>query len=155
VVGRVWSFRDVTDRARMEEILRRQARMFDHIFDGVVVTDLAGRIVEWNAGAERLFGYPKEAVVSKNASLLDSPAEESASTKDMLEAMCKTGRWSGEVCVRRSNGAEGVCEAVVVPHTDDYGRTVAAIFVYRDVTERKRLGDRVRELEAKISLEER
>ena len=148
VVGRVWSFRDVTDRARMEEILRRQARVFDHIFDAVVVTDLSGRIIEWNAGAERLFGYPKESVVTKNASLLDAPGEESASTTRLLEAMCRTGRWSGEVRFRRSNSAEGVCEAVVVPHTDEYGRTVAAIFVYRDVTERNRLGERVRELES-------
>ena len=81
------------------------------------------------------------------ASLLDAPGEESASTTRMLEAMCRTGRWSGEVRFRRSNGAEGVCDAVVVPHTDSYGRTVAAIFVYRDITERKRLGERVRELE--------
>ena len=131
----------------MEEILRRQARTFDHIFDGVVVTDLSGRIIEWNAGSERLFGYPKETVISKNASLLDMPGEERASTRRMLEAMTKHGRWSGEVRFRGSKGAEGVCEAVVVPHTDSYGRTVAAIFVYRDITERKRLAERVRELE--------
>ena len=147
VVGRVWSFRDVTDRARMEEILRRQARVFDHIFDAVVVTDLSGRVIEWNAGAEKLFGYPKESVVAKNASFLDGPGDDSVSTKRLLEIMCTNGRWSGEVRFRRSNGAEGVCETVVVPHTDDYGRTVAAIFVYRDITERNRLGERVRELE--------
>jgi PAS domain S-box-containing protein len=65
----------------------------------------------------------------------------------MLEEMRKTGRWSGDVRFRRSDGVEGVCETVVVPHSDDYGRTVAVIFVHRDVTEKKYLEERVRELE--------
>jgi PAS domain S-box-containing protein len=147
-VGRVWSFRDVTDRTRMEEILRRQARTFDHIFDGVIVTDLSGRIVDWNAGAERLFGYAKEAVLTKTPDVIHAAAEGRDSTQQMLAEMRTTGRWSGEVRFRRSDGVEGVCETVVVPHSDDYGRTVAVIFVYRDVTEKKRLEERLRQIEA-------
>jgi PAS domain S-box-containing protein len=147
-VGRVWSFRDVTDRTRMEEILRRQARTFDHIFDGVVVTDVSGRIVDWNAGAEKMFGYTKEAMLSKTPSLLHAPEEGPDSTQRMLEEMRKSGRWSGEVRFRRSGGVEGVCETIVVPHSDEYGRTVAVIFVHRDITEKKRLENRLRELQS-------
>jgi PAS domain S-box-containing protein len=146
VVGRVWSFRDVTDRARMEEILRRQARTFDHIFDGVVVTDLSGRIVDWNAGARKVFGYTKEAMLSKTFGLLHDPEEGPDCMRAMFEGMRKAGRWSGETWFRRSDGVERVCETVVVPHTDEYGRMVAAIFVHRDITERKRLEKRLREM---------
>jgi PAS domain S-box-containing protein len=145
-VGRVWSFRDVTDRTRMEAILRRQARTFDQIFDGVVVTDLAGRIVDWNAGAEKIFGYSKEAMLSRTPSLFHAPEEGPDRTQRMLEGMRKEGRWSGEVRFRRKDGVEGVCETLVVPHTDEYVRTVAAIFVHRDITERKRLEARLRQL---------
>ena len=146
VVGRVWSFRDVTDRARMEEILRRQARTFDHIFDGVVVTDLSGRIVDWNAGARKLFGYTKEAMLSKTLSLLHAPEEGPDCAQRMLQGMRKAGRWSGQNRFRRSDGVERICETIVVPHTDEYGRTVAAIFVHRDITELKRLEERLQQL---------
>jgi PAS domain S-box-containing protein len=146
VVGRVWSFRDVTDRVQMEEILRRQARTFDHIFDGVVVTDLAGRIVDWNAGAENVFGYTKEAMLSKTFSLLHPPEGGPDCMQRMLEGMRAAGRWSGEARFRRSDDVERVCETVVVPHTDEYGRTVVAIFVNRDITERKRLEERLQEM---------
>ncbi len=117
------------------------------MFDAVVVTDLTGRIIEWNAAAEKLFGYPREAVFSKNASLLDGPEEQDPTTQRMIEVMIKIGRWSGEARLRGSKGDIGICDTVVVPHADDYGRTVAAIFVFRDVTERKRMGERLRALE--------
>jgi len=150
VVGRVWSFRDVTDRARMEGILRRQARTFDHIFDAIVVTDLAGRILDWNASAEKMFGCSKETMLSKPWDLLRLSGD-AAGTRSMLEGMRRTGRWSGLACFRRTDGTEGCCETVVVPHSDEYGRTVAAIFIHRDATERLRLEERLASLEGEKS----
>jgi PAS domain S-box-containing protein len=138
VVGRVWSFRDVSDRYRMEEILRRQARTFEHIFDGVVVMDLAGRILDWNPGAERLFGFTREQMLGKTPDILYTGGG-AEPTARMLAEMRGRGRFKGEIAFRRRDGTEGVAETVLVPHTDEWGRTVAAIQVHRDLTELKKL----------------
>jgi PAS domain S-box-containing protein len=137
-VGRVWSFRDVTERRLMEMTLKRQARYFDHIFDGVVVTDLEGKIVDWNPGAARMFGYSKEEALGHTPAIFHRPAD-SGLTATMLGAMRKEGRWSGETTFLHKDGSEGVAETLVVSLGDEYGRPLGAIFVNRDVTELKRL----------------
>jgi PAS domain S-box-containing protein len=138
IVGRVWSFRDVSDRRRMEEMLSRQARTFDHIFDAVIVMDLDSRVLEWNPGAERLFGWTKEEMLGRSSAVL-YPAGKADLPAEMVKEMRGRGCWKGEVAFRRKDGAEGFCETVVVPHTDEWGRTVAAIQVNRDITELKHL----------------
>jgi PAS domain S-box-containing protein len=140
-VGRVWSFRDVTDRRLMEMTMKRQARTFDHIFDGVIVTDLDGRIVDWNPGAARMFGYSKDEAVGMTPAILQAPSENGSLTATMLRTMRREGRWSGEMRFVRKDGSEGVADTLVVSLADDYGRPLAAIFVNRDITELKKLRD--------------
>src|SRR6266545_2883956 len=142
IVGRVWSFRDVSDRRRMEEMLRRQARTFEHIFDAVIVMDLDARVLEWNPGAERVFGWTKEEMLGKSPAALYASAKADLPA-EMLKEMRGRGRFRGEVAFRRKDGAAGFCETIVVPHTDEWGRIVAAIQVNRDITELKRLREGV------------
>jgi PAS domain S-box-containing protein len=119
--------------------LKRQARYLEHIFDGVIVTDLDGRIVEWNPAATRMFGYSKEEMVGKTPSVLHRPADDGELTTNMLKTMRRSGRWSGEMHFLRKNGSEGVAETLVVPLGDEFGRHLAAIFVNRDITELRQL----------------
>jgi len=144
VVGRVWSFRDVTDRSRMEEILRRQARTFDHLFDAVIVTDLSGSILDWNAAAEKAFGRSRAEMATTSPDLLRIVEGGAPAMPMMLEGMRRSGRWSGEVRFLRRDGSEGICDAVVVPHGDEYGRTVAAIFILHEQGPRRRTDERIK-----------
>ncbi len=136
-VGRVWSFHDATRQRLMEDTLRRQARAFEHISDGVVLMDLEGKIVDWNPGAERMFGYSKADMVGKTPSALAPPDSDGDPTGAMLEGMKSRGRWTGEVPFVRKDGTSGVADTVVVPLSDEFGRRIAALGISRDVTDRK------------------
>jgi len=137
-VGRVWSFRDVSDRSRMEEILRRHTRTFEHLFDAVIVTDLTGKVLDSNPGAEKAFGFSRQEMLGRIPPMLDG-TDAAGRVRDMLAEMRRKGSWSGEMSFRKKDGSPGICEMVIVPLWDDYGRTVAALQISRDITELRRL----------------
>ena len=60
-VGRVWSYRDITERRRAEDALEKQAEWsrvtLASIGDGVITTDAAGRVSFLNGVAEKLTGW--------------------------------------------------------------------------------------------------
>ena len=138
-VGRVWSFHDVTRQRLMEDTLRRHSRAFEHISDAVMLMDLEGKIVDWNPGAERMFGYSKAEMVGRPPSVLAPPGVTVDSTRAMLDGVNEKGRWTGEVPFARKDGGTGVADTVVIPLSDEFGRRIAALGVSRDVTDRKNL----------------
>jgi len=66
VLGRVWSFRDVTQCQESDLVSRRLASIVDNSEDAIVGKDLRGIITDWNKGAERLFGYTAEEMVGSS-----------------------------------------------------------------------------------------
>ena len=144
--------RDVTERLAAErelerrrreaeqvaEMLRQQALVFETLSEAVVITDPAGRIVDWNPAAERMFGYRRNPVPGRSAGTLNPPELQPGISAEVMEALEREGGWSGEVPFVRPDGTAGTAEAVVVAQYDAAGRRVALISANRDVTERKR-----------------
>ncbi len=144
--------RDITEHKRAEQALLRQALTFENIYDGAIITDLEGCIVDWNPAAERMFGYAKSEVLGKTAGILNKPEEAAKLTKEIINEMTRKGRWSGEIQFIRKDGSEGICETVVVPLKDDKNQWIAAISVNHDITQRKQAEAALRESEARLRL---
>ncbi|MBU0641147.1 MAG: PAS domain S-box protein [Planctomycetes bacterium] len=137
--------RDATERKQAEDALRRQALIFDSIYDGVLVADLNGGIVDWNPGAERIFGYQEKEVLGRSPELLYRDSATGGASRAIREGLNGGERWVGEVEFVRKDGTAGVCETVVVPFEDERGRCIGTISVNRDVTERKQAEEELRE----------
>src|SRR5205823_11007132 len=67
--GSIWVFADITERKLAEETLRLSATVLEHIADGVMVTDTAGRIVAVNPAFTQITGYTEAEVVGQPSSL--------------------------------------------------------------------------------------
>jgi PAS domain S-box-containing protein len=134
---------DVTARKHREEELRRQVQVFENLWDGVVVLDVDGRITDWNASAERMFGFATSDVVSRPMAEALGAQEPVALTHGIRQAIERSARWQSEVRFKKRDGTECDCEALVVPLVDAENRPLGCIAVLRDISERKQLQARL------------
>ncbi len=127
-------------------ILEQRACAFDHLFDAVVVTDMQGAVIDWNAGSERLYGYSKEEALGQLVSILHVPEDTDHITTEVLDAVQKHGKWNGEVRMLHKNGSIGWIESMVVPLLDDDGNMTGALGINRDISTRVRNNERLAQL---------
>lgn len=117
-------------------ILKQRARAFDHLFDAVVVTDMQGIITDWNKGSEELYGYSKEEAIGHEVSMLHVPEDSAHITEEVISAVEKHGKWTGEIRMLRKDGHIGWIESICVPILDDDNQMTGALGINRDITER-------------------
>jgi PAS domain S-box-containing protein len=141
VSGCVLIFRDVSERRRWEKdeagrllAARLLASIVESSDDAIVRKSLDGTIESWNAGAERLFGYPAEEAVGRHISLI-IPAERIAE-EDQIIACLVAGRRVDHFETERlhKSGRRIRVSLTISPIRDADGNVVAASKIARDVT---------------------
>jgi PAS domain S-box-containing protein len=137
VVGRVWSFRDVTYRQESDLIPRRLAAIVDGSDDAIIGKDLNSIITSWNQGAERIFGYSAEEMIGTSIMRL-IPLERQGEEEEILSCLKRGERFEHFETVRTTKeGRQLNVSLTVSPIKDANGRVVGASKIARDITDRK------------------
>jgi PAS domain S-box-containing protein len=119
--------------------------------------DPTGRIISWNAGAERIKGYTASEIIGQHFSVFYSEAEKEQRKPDFeLEVAAAVGRFEDEGWRLRKDGSRFWANVVITALHDASGTLVGFAKVTRDLTERKAaqeraLADRVRVAEAEAA----
>lgn len=138
---------DVTERKEFEEALGSLAAIVAASDDAIVSKTLEGIIRSWNAGAERLFGYSADEAVGRSIELI-IPPELLGEERSILARLRRGERIDHFESVRlRKDGRRIDISLTVSPIRDHAGRVIGASKVARDVTERKRADEALRESE--------
>ncbi len=137
VTGAVGINRDVTAEVLANERLALQAAMIDEVDGAVIATDGAGTVAFWSAGAERLFGYPADAIIGRQIESLVGP-DQAANLGRILEARDSGESLEGELdAVTRSGQQLPVFFRTRRVLTGEPTGRVAAITVVVDITARR------------------
>jgi PAS domain S-box-containing protein len=136
--GRVWSFRDVTERNRFEITANRLAALVASSDDAIVGKDLNLIVTSWNFGAERIFGYSAEEMIGTSIMRLIPPDRLEEET-EILSRIRRGQRLDPFETVRLAkDGRRLQLSMTISPIMDASGHVIGASKVARDITERKK-----------------
>ena len=129
---------DITERKQAEKMRAFLASIVESSDDSIIGTNLDGKILSWNQGAERLFGYTAEEALGKHITLL-FPA---SSRADYLKSLSKI-RFQEHIerfeSVRVGKNRIPIDVSVILsPIKDTSGRLQGVSAIYRDITASKR-----------------
>ena len=124
---------------------RHLAKVVESSDDAIVSKDLNSIITSWNPGAERLFGYTAAEIVGKSIRLIIPPHLQDE--EDVVMARIRVGEKVDhyETIRQTKAGALITISLTVSPIRDDNGVIIGASKVARDVSDRVRLENELRE----------
>lgn len=140
--GFVEIVRDFTRRKALERELRETKEFLENVMessvDGIVTTDLDGKISYLNRAMEYLLGYHKEELLGKHVSKLYVRGIEEA--KDIMSLLRKRERAENyEMGVKGKAGEVlDILTSVFLLRNED-GRVIGTAGIFKDVTDKKRL----------------
>jgi len=118
--------------------------------DAISVVDLEGKVLYWNEGAEKIYGYMKEEVLGKNLCEFLYPRDEKLKAEEeklmgQLMARMKNGEVIPNVEVKRQTkeGKEIITSMTISPLKDAEGRIVGASRICKDITHLKKAEERL------------
>lgn len=123
-------------RMQAEQQIHFQASLLDAVHQGVIATDLSGKIMYWNSYAETMYGWTAaEALGNSIINLVLAPSLQQQASEIMTQLLSGNS-WSGEFWVQRKDGTVFPCIVIDSPIYNDRGELTGIIGVSVDITDR-------------------
>jgi len=106
----------------------------------IFLTDIDGRVINWNRGAERILGYTEDQAIGQSAFIFFTPEDRAAKEPEKeMESAMTMGRAEDERWHLRRDQTRFWASGILTPVHDEAGILIGFIKVMRDVTEKRRL----------------
>jgi PAS domain S-box-containing protein len=141
---------DITARKQAEEVRAQLAAIIETSDDAIIGKNLDGIITSWNRGAEKLFGYSASEAIGQSMLMLFPPDLVGEETGFLGRI-----RHGEEIdhfdTVRVTKSGKRIDVSVTLsPILDQAGQIIGASKIARDITERKRAEQEIRQLNAEL-----
>ncbi|TCS36284.1 PAS domain S-box-containing protein [Paucimonas lemoignei] len=134
--------------------LRRIQLLVEKVADyAIYMLSPEGVVTTWNAGARRFKGYMDEEIIGQHFSRFYTPEDQLAGLPaKALATAIREGKFEAEGWRVRKDGSRFWASVVIDPIIDDAGTLVGFAKITRDITDKKRVKDALRETEEHFRL---
>jgi len=141
----------VLETEEAQRTAQRLARIVESHGDAILSVDLRRRVRTWNPAARRIFGYRETEIIGKPVTLLAPPPLRDELLATVRRA-AREGRAELETRRIRKDGSMVYVSVAVAPLRDPRGRLIGFSATLRDVSERRRVEESLRESEEKFRM---
>ncbi len=125
----------------------RLVALFDCTSDAIIGADPDGLVVDWNAAAQRLFGYAPDEIIGRHIRML-VPQEGRASQRNILQGLARGRVIQDLETVRRAKDGSLIDVSMTVSRvTADDGTVLGTCAILRDLTDRMKVRQKLRDAE--------
>jgi diguanylate cyclase (GGDEF)-like protein/PAS domain S-box-containing protein len=142
IVGRVYSFRDITQKLMANDELRIRERAIEASTHGVAIIDITNSklpIIYVNKSFERITGYSEKQTIGKSLAYLHGNKIDHVNHKRITLAIRELREETVELESYRRNGESFWCEMSVAPVSDSFGKVRHYVCIINDVTPRREM----------------
>jgi PAS domain S-box-containing protein len=147
IIGASKVVRDISEHRKTQETLLAQAEVIAQAYDAIFLRDASNAITLWNRGAERTYGYTQEEALGRSPHELLKTVPP-VPLEEIYESLRREGYWEGELQHTHQDGHLLVVDSRWATVRNSRGETTSILEITRDVTERRRAEERLRQAAA-------
>jgi PAS domain S-box-containing protein len=148
----IGTIRDISNRKRTEEYLRKMFGVVDQSPVSIIITDRNGIIEYINPEFIRVRGYSPQEIIGKHVSILKSNYHPDEFYNQIQNALLQDGEWRGEIYNRKKNGKLYWESVTIASVRDPNGEISNFIAIQEDITEKKQTQKQLKSLREKETL---
>ncbi|NHC36617.1 hybrid sensor histidine kinase/response regulator [Scytonema millei] len=133
------SIRYALERQHTQQQIRAQAELLDVATDAIIVRSLDDKVLYWNKGAERLYGWQAQEAIGQNPNLLIYNESLVDQLLEIHSALKQTDTWQGELHQVTKNEKPIVVYSRWTLVRDRHAQPKSILVVNTDITEKKLL----------------
>ncbi|UCF90470.1 MAG: AAA family ATPase, partial [Desulfobacterales bacterium] len=125
---------EIIDRKQVQEELLHLATAIEQAAEGIVITEIDGKVRYTNPAFERITGYSQQEIKGQKMTIFRSDQKDKSFYKTIWQSVSSGHVWTGRITTKKKDGTTCELEVTISPIRDGANNVISFVSVNRDVS---------------------